>query len=387
MEDDKKPKDFFSIIEKEVIAERIENPFDDDEVIFKDESGNIKIIKSSQTKEFEKSAIPASPGASLDVRSDSSETRRESKRASQGGQPTITTNVKTKILPSVAVKPSSKPLDVEKDIQIVIKNSGIHFNDSELEKRFKNIVRLRLKGVRSSVVTREAFLNSIVNGGMGFDSPHVDQLINVINSQLGQLDDKIRVQASQQPFSDLQAEASALLNGVKDFAPTFGKPELVFKPKKEIVKDSTAQRVVPKTPPAPKIKLPRIARVIVKTDDSKPKIEDVRFQPKLTGPIEEIRSMTVNDFRRLGESPEQIVQKIIEKIDILEEESFSRKTEAIRAWKESSVNRLYLELGDESMENKLSISEVIANRQQNDKPYLTEEEIDTIIDLNHKLRF
>ena len=106
MEDDKKPADFFSIIEKEAVEERIENPFDDDEIIFKDESGNIRVIKGGQTEATE--------------------------------QPVATPVLKVKTAPKVQVQPA-KPFSVDKNIQEVIKKSGIHFNDSELEKRFKNI--------------------------------------------------------------------------------------------------------------------------------------------------------------------------------------------------------------------------------------------------------
>lgn len=355
-----KSDDFFDIIEKE---ERIENPFDDDEIIFKDESGNIKVIKGTAVGDAGKVQTQAAP----------------------------TSSVKMKIAPA---KPQGKPRKLDKDIDRVVKLSGIHFNDAKLEKRFRNIVQSRFRSVRSQVETREILLDSFVNGGMGFDSQHTDKIMNIISEQREKLDDKLRQQVSHQPFSDLQAEAHALLEGTAEITEPATqikeKPAMIFKPKggqENKLDAKILKKSIPKAKPIPVPKPASIARVIARTDESKPKIEDIKFEPKLTGPIEEIGSMTVEDFRRLGGDPEQTIQKIIQKIDILEEESFVKKTQAIKAWKDSPVNRLYLDIGDQSIEEKIPIVDIINQRQQNNQPYLSEEEIDAVIDLNHKLRY
>lgn len=357
MADQNKNEDFFSIIEKE---ERIENPFDDDEIFFKDESGNIKVIRSNQV--------------------DQSQT--------QVAAPSVK-------LKTASTKLQGQPRKLDQEIDAVVKLSGIHFNDNQLEQRFKNIVQSRLRNVRSNMETREKLLDSLVNGGMGFDSQHADKVMGVINQQHEKLDDKLRQQVSNEPFSNLQAEAQALLTGTaKVTEPATQikeKPVLVFKPKAEVeIKPTVRQSLkspVAKAQPIPIPKPASIVRVVARTDESKPKIEDVKFEPKLIGPIEEIGSMTPIEFRRLGGEPIQAIEKIIQKIDLLEEESFVEKTQAIKAWKNSPINRLYLELGDQSMEEKISIKDVIAKRQQNNQPYLSEEELDAIIELNHRLRY
>ena len=58
-------KDFFDIIEKE---ERIENPFDDDEIIFKDEAGNIKVIKGTEISNAGKMQSQAVPKLSVKLK-------------------------------------------------------------------------------------------------------------------------------------------------------------------------------------------------------------------------------------------------------------------------------------------------------------------------------
>ena len=103
--------------------------------------------------------------------------------------------------------------------------------------------------------------------------------------------------------------------------------------------------------------------------------------------MEEIRSLNLTDFRRLASSPEETIKKIKEKIELLEEESFSRKAEAIQAWKQSEINQLYLDIGNESMEKGKSVKEIIESRTMDGRSTLNEEEFRAVGDLNKKLRF
>ena len=83
----------------------------------------------------------------------------------------------------------------------------------------------------------------------------------------------------------------------------------------------------------------------------------------------------------------ELHKKIRGKINILEEESFSDLMAAIRAWKQSELYGLYLDIGRQSMEQKKPIAEIIALGNQSGRPTLTEEEFKAISDLNQKLRY
>ena len=120
--------------------------------------------------------------------------------------------------------------------------------------------------------------------------------------------------------------------------------------------------------------------------ESKPVATEVRPSPKLTGPVEELRSLTVKDFRRLSREPSEATLKILDKLDLLEEQGFEVKTAGIKAWQDSEVNRLYLELLRQSLEGR-PISEVIAERESKNLPALAKPEFDAIMELNRKLRF
>ncbi|MDD3102126.1 MAG: hypothetical protein PHE59_03205 [Patescibacteria group bacterium] len=116
------------------------------------------------------------------------------------------------------------------------------------------------------------------------------------------------------------------------------------------------------------------------------KMEEIKVTPRVSGPIEELQGATLQDFRRWG-SAEQAVQKIKEKIDLLGEESLVKKSEGIKAWKESEINKLYLDIGTESIDKGISVSEVIILRQKENRKTLNEEEFDKVVELNQNLRF
>ncbi len=120
---------------------------------------------------------------------------------------------------------------------------------------------------------------------------------------------------------------------------------------------------------------------------SKPRIEDVKVNRRLLGPIDELRYLSVDEFRRLGDTAEERIEKIKQKISILEEESFAQKIEGIKAWRTSPVYQLYLQIGRESMEQGRPVKDVIAERQIRGDKYLTWEEFTLISDLNQQLRF
>ena len=292
--------------------------------------------------------------------------------------------------------------------------------------------------MRDQIQTREILLTPFELGGMGFNAGEADRVLAIISQEFDKLNGRLRDDVSVEPFADLKDEAAKILSGPLE------KPRLLFGKEKEakqkkqaeiegksekpkvsetalgesenvrkeqesgikdskpgyrsagqLKKESILQqgevkdgKVMPKPVSDKPLEVQPTPRPKISTTGSgKPKIEDVKFKPKLTGPIEEIRSMTLIDFRRLGSTPKEITDKIIDKLDVLEDESFSQRIEGIKAWKESEVHNLYLELGDVGMERKMPVSEVIAQRQKNNQQTLTDEEFEAIMELNRRLRY
>ncbi len=106
----------------------------------------------------------------------------------------------------------------------------------------------------------------------------------------------------------------------------------------------------------------------------------------LMGPVEELRSMTLEDFRRLSADPSEACRKIGDKLDLLEEHSFAQRIEGVKAWRESEVHRLYLKTITASFSGGKPIQAIIAQAISANEPTPTEREVHAIMELNRQLK-
>jgi len=358
-DENQKPKDdFFALLADEdgtepAAQEDIVDPFIEDEIVFKDETGQLKTLKGGQINSLE-TAKPLS--------------------ATTQPQP----------IKAVA---ASTPLNLDQEVASIVQKSQINFSDSNLKSRFDGIIRSRLKGIRDQLQTREILLASPAVGGLGLDESKVEQILRIVSQESQDLDDRLRLAVSSEPFADLKEEVNQILQtpDVAEPAPlVFGQSSITPPAGPKTLVESRPSNL-PKSPESkPTIKL--IDRKPSPAPTQRPKIEDVKFRPRLLGPIEEISSLTLADFRRLSPEPEQAAENILDKIKLLEQDSFSDLIEGIKAWQHSEINQLYLTIGHQSMDDRQPVAEVIQNRQKNQIATLTNEEFEAIADLNRKLR-
>lgn len=119
----------------------------------------------------------------------------------------------------------------------------------------------------------------------------------------------------------------------------------------------------------------------------KVKVEDVKFVPKLMGPIDELREMDLTNFRRLDNDPNTRINIIQGKLNFLEEENYARKLAGVKAWRQSPVYQIYLAMGQGSLQEKAAIGQIAEKWKQSGKDYLTIEEFNAVMELNKCLRF
>ena len=114
-----------------------------------------------------------------------------------------------------------------------------------------------------------------------------------------------------------------------------------------------------------------------------------RAVPKhaLSGPVQELQVLDLHNWRNLGDDADSRAERLMEKINMLEEESFTKKAQGIDAWRKSPVHQEYLELGAESMGQGKEVSTLITEYEQQGKETLSIEEFAAVSDLNKKLRF
>ncbi|MEK7607223.1 MAG: hypothetical protein AAB444_03460 [Patescibacteria group bacterium] len=119
----------------------------------------------------------------------------------------------------------------------------------------------------------------------------------------------------------------------------------------------------------------------------RPKVQDVRFSPRLLGPVDELKELKLADFRRLGRDAGEIVFKLRAKIDLLAEGSFAQRMDGIKALKQSEPWQLYFQLSARALESGTPVEEVIREREKRKESTLTSEEFRAIMEMNKGLRF
>ncbi len=104
------------------------------------------------------------------------------------------------------------------------------------------------------------------------------------------------------------------------------------------------------------------------------------------GPVEELAEITLLDLQRWG-GGKNTTQIILDKINLLQEISLLKRAEGINAWQSSFLHKLYLEIGQQALEQKKSVHQTIQERENEGKPFLRIEDFEAINELNQKLRF
>ena len=119
----------------------------------------------------------------------------------------------------------------------------------------------------------------------------------------------------------------------------------------------------------------------------RPTVTDVRTTRRVMGPIDELKTMTIEDFRRLGNNVPMMAAKVVEKIELLADESLLKRNEGLMAWKSSPLHQLYLVVGAESLEKSMDVAHVIEEHIKKNHQVFTKEEFDAIADINRKLAY
>jgi DNA-binding protein H-NS len=356
-------------------------------------------------------------------------------------------HVKQAVLPAKgAAVAEETSRDIEASIQALYLSSGLKTDDEAMEKRIKTVIGNRLRDVRDEMETLETLVQPKELGGLGLRQDSARALLNAIRSKLSDVHaehaEEMGLEKKKWVASERQIEAAAPIKQAETrkeeldklyqsiiakspkaqkamHAPAVGEEGMEAKPAaparapvvtppnlpiatfnpvppsmRPVSTVPLAEPAVVPTPAPPKTVT--LVRPVPGTaaappsrpagEPGRPKMEDVRAAPRLTGPVEELRAITIVDFRRLSKDPKEGALKIKDKIDLLAEQSYGRRTEGIAAWTASEVVRTYLELMRDGL-NGLPLKDSAAARQAAKKPYLSPEEFQAVSDLMRQLRY
>jgi len=339
----------------------------------------------------------------------------------------------------------SKKYSVEKIVSRIIEKENLDFDDKN-RKIFTNILYNFFRSRKSAVIVRDLLSNNVLVNNKKLASDIIDTILSVIKGIKTKIDNAGGLVVNQSEISvrpevkelekdinkadsqmSAQDEISQMLKAPNQVAVLEEKPkvELKFEEPKEEIKVEISKsedkkpsvgfsipddsKPIKKEEPKVEIKveeekdevpdsyLPKVSRPGVMpapkkamTDVVKPmKKEETSSEPAmkspLTGPVQELQSYNLLGFRRLGETAEERTRKILEKINLLEQDSYTKKAQGIAAWRNSETYKLYLQMGADSMASGKNVEDYINSNQG--KEILTISEFSAISDLNKQLRF
>ncbi len=365
------------------MSETVYNPFTGtEEILFKDVDGKLKVLRGETVVPWQPPVRPPPPAVPPEG----------FRRAAS----------------PVAIAPS--PLDPVVDETVAALQ--LAFADPALSRRLRSVVLSRFKDVRDSIEIREVLRRAPAAGGLGLDGTGLDRAVAVIDRAHQKFFEAMRQQHDQ--------TYAALSANVGPAAPPKSPPTVPLAltplPAKipprvaPVPKVSPAAPAIAATAPAappvlPKVLPPRLGGVVpppvpavvplargagapvaAQGEPQRAATPPVKYRPQLVGPLEELKEMTIVDFRRLDADPRQATARIAEKIALLEQQSFAHKAAAITAWRQGEVFTRYTELAGIAMADKRPIAQVIASRPAHDQTP-TVAEFEAIADFNRTLRF
>lgn len=279
---------------------------------------------------------------------------------------------------------------VNQAIDRVIHANNLNFIDDNVRRRFMTTMSARIKDIRTSNETLELLTRAEKIGGLGYDQALADQLVTAASAEAARFQDHGEVQRLVVQQAVAAASPMPKPPRVPSVPPPAPAPLSVAaapRPSPVPPRPVTSPTPMTRSTPTPAWPPPMPTAATRPLQPDRTTMADIRGRSRLVGPVEELRGLTVVDWRRLGPDPIGCVRRVYEKIQQLGRESFTKRAEGIKAWRESEPYRLYLDMGHESLLTSKSVRDVLFSRQQAGQPALTEQEFSLIADLNRKLRF
>jgi hypothetical protein len=222
------------------------------------------------------------------------------------------------------------------------KELKLSFTDKEKGRRFDKILESFLREIR----TPKEFLYILsapeISSGFGLAGDKAKVILDVSSRHLDFLHEKRRkgiglpaLGAATKPILLPKAAPAILVKS--EITPA---PKPVSKPVPKPIQDK------------PKVEIPKAA---------KKQTVDVRFEPKLVGPAEELLNMTLDDLRKLGRDYKERLDELKERFDLLKETSFAQWSVGKKNWQKSPLYAKYLEIGLRSLRENKPVKDCLSN--------------------------
>ncbi|HBK33971.1 TPA: hypothetical protein DEP34_02115 [Candidatus Uhrbacteria bacterium] len=319
---------------------------------------------------------------------------------------------------AVATSFSKETVQTDQIAQMILQKINLPLTD-QLQKRFAALVDARLCGVRDADQTRQHLAKPILQGGLGMAGEMLVKVSDILEEEVGRVfkphGEKI-AQEKQKSFQEQRQKSeqkkevdtreSQLLS--KRYASITGKAptesvepmhatgvrvtasqsisEHLDRQEEKIDKAKVRQVIEAAKPPAFVSTVSHSTPTILPAGD-RSKVQDVHFAKHLEGSVEELKRMTLVDFRRLASSASASVDRVVDKIELLREQGPDRMVAGVQAWKQSPLYLSYVALAKEAVLSGQSIKALLAEKRKMAPDELGNEELDAIMSINEQLRY
>lgn len=400
-----------------------------DNILILDESGDFKILQGEELLPYQKITEPAAKAAIVETGFKPAPTIATS--TSVTSNLPVDTGREEKMLPplpptvrkstaSFYFHPSDeeevgalarnlnssigKKYSLDKIVKKVIDNYHLTLNE-ELKKKFEQIIFTFLRDRRTAIETG-VLLKAKEFAAAGLSENIADSLLDFLKEIKNKIQEAkglvVNEAVSGQAPDLIMEEAAKITEASPKAIPKISAASAQLTPailinETERLKEATRQAQAQIKPESAKT----IPHIISKSGGlfgsslkfSRPErtsanqMTDVKKGYKLFGPVEELASLTLENFRRFANTPAERAGKILTRINVLAKDSLIKKSAGITAWKQSPIYKMYLAIGQASMEHDLDVKQVIAEYQKEGKDIISMEEFEAITDLNRQLRF
>lgn len=234
----------------------------------------------------------------------------------------------------------------------VLQRAGLTVSEEYLP-RLRSVIEMRLKGVRDEAQTKRLVERSFAEGGLELAEREAEQLLSACALQEEVLVPGEQKMAAATPFN---AFKHAPKDSLTASSSTMSREE-VGMPKREPIEALLAEK-----------------------NKSRPIVTDVIYRPIAIGPVEEIQTITLTDFRRLSPVTNDAALRLEQKFSNLKGESVVLFLEALDAWRQSP---LYQEYTDRVLHALLHRSPLDATLRKTKS--LTLEEVAALVGMEKRL--
>ena len=342
---------------------------------------------------------------------------------------------------------ATAPLSLHQNelVQAVLGADSLQDRSEDFQKRWKMIVEARIGGARDAAKTRSMLELSEAAGGLGLSASEALRLANLLEQTASSFEKRREEFSVIEKNERVKNQAAAIMAGPEAndrktqaqlnerFVAMFGKGAVeemrretrreIESPEKAHPGESSRSHVAPfnlnpapvaapqsvSAPAAPAApvnaeapkyvpKVPDKLRALIDADSpifplkapSAPvqkKSADIRPGMKLIGPVDELRTMSLVDFRRLSNDVSVRIQKIRSRIEVIAEDGPHEKIRAIQAFEQSDPVRLYREILKRSLIEQKSTEVLCEEYKKQGKEFLDLDEITALRQFLTQIRY